>query len=201
LSGRNVKKGIDEVVQYAIGNAIRVQSLILLNERPHCASEISKAIGVPLSTLNNHLQRMCEDGSIEIAKVEKIRNMDLYWYRAVEVKEYTVEEFERLPFQFRQNIAGAIAQSGIAEVLAALAAGTLADPRADLYWNSFNLDAEACEKANTVTENYLEEMRELEVEATNRIAANGGETTSMLLNHSFFERARKGEVRPQRFPH
>jgi predicted transcriptional regulator len=199
LSEKHTKKGIEEVVQYAIGHRIRVQALILLNERPYCASEISDAIGVPLTTLNNHLHRMCEDGSIEIAKVEKRRNMDRYWYRPVEVKEYTVEELERLPFQFRQNIAGAIAQSGIAEVLAALSAGTLADPWAHLYWNSFNLDAEAREKANAVTESYLGEMREIEVEATNRVAANGGETTPMLLNHSFFERARKGAVGPQRF--
>lgn len=193
-----MRKGIEEVVQYAIGHPIRVKALILLNERPHCASEIAAALGVPLTTLNNHLQRMCEEGSIEIAKVEKRRNMDRYWYRSVEVKEYSVAELERLPFRFRQNIAGAIAQSGIAEVMAALYGGTLADPRANLFWTSFNLDEEARAKADAATESYLKEMQEIEVEATNRVAASGEETTSMLLNHSFFERARKGTVSGRR---
>jgi DNA-binding transcriptional ArsR family regulator len=194
LSDAQMKRGIEEVVQYAIGHRIRVEALILLNERPHCSTELADALDVPLTTLNNHLHRMCEDGSIEIAEVEKRRNMDRYWYRAVEVKEYTVAELERLPFRFRQNIAGAIAQSGIAEVMAALYAGKLADPRANLFWQSFNLDEEARRRADAATESYLKELQEIEVEATNRVAANGGETTSMLVNHSFFERGRKGAV-------
>ncbi|HET7417742.1 MAG TPA: winged helix-turn-helix domain-containing protein [Solirubrobacterales bacterium] len=194
MSDAHANRSIEEVVQYAIGHRIRVETLILLNERPYCSTEIAKAIGVPLTTLNNHLRRMCEEGSIEIAKVEKRRNMDRYWYRAVEIKEYSVAEFERLPFRFRQNIAGAIAQSGIAEVMAALYAGTLADPRANLFWQSLNLDEEGRAKADAATEGYVKELQEIEVEATNRVAASGGETTSMLVNHSFFERARKGGV-------
>jgi len=189
------KKGIEEVVQYAIGHRIRVHILILLNEGSYCASELAEAIGVPLTTLNNHLRRMCDDGSIEIAKVEKRGNMDQYWYRSVEVKIFSVEEFERLPLPYRQNIAGAIVQSGAAEVMAGLYEGKLADPRANLYWDWFNLDEQGREEADALTERYLEEMQEIEVEATNRVAKSGEETTSMLLNHSFFERARKGKRR------
>ncbi len=195
---RKAKKGIEEVVQYALGHRIRVHVLIVLNEGIYTAGEISEIIGVSLNTLHNHLRRMLDDGSIEIAREEKKGNMTQYWYRAVEVQTYSVEEFEELPHLYRQNIVGAIVQSGTAEVMAGLYGGKLADPRACVYWDWYNLDARGQDAAYALTDRYLEELREIEVEATNRAASGGEETTSMLLNLMFFERPRKGSrrVRP-----
>jgi DNA-binding transcriptional ArsR family regulator len=194
---RKARKGIEEVVQYALGHKIRVHVLIVLNEGVYTAGEISQIIGVPLNTLHNHLRRMLDDGSIEIAREEKKGNMMQYWYKAVETQTYTVEEFEELPLLYRQNIVGAIVQSGTAEVMAGLYAGKLADPRACVYWDWYNLDARGRGEADALTERYIEDLRELEVEATNRAAASGEETSSMLLDISFFERPRKGMRRPR----
>jgi DNA-binding transcriptional ArsR family regulator len=194
---RKARKGIEEVVQYALGHKIRVHVLIVLNEGIYTAGEISEIIGVPLNTLHNHLRRMLDDGSIEIAREEKKGNMMQYWYKAVETQTYTVEEFEDLPHLYRQNIVGAIVQSGTAEVMAGLYAGKLADPRACVFWDWYNLDARGREEADALTERYIEDLRELEVQATNRAAATGEETTSMLLDITFFERPRKGTTRPR----
>jgi DNA-binding transcriptional ArsR family regulator len=194
---KKAKKGIEEVVQYALGHKIRVHVLIVLNEGIYTAGEISEIIGVPLNTLHNHLRRMLDDGSIEIAREEKKGNMAQYWYRAVETQTYTVEEFEQLPHLYQQNIVGAIVQSGTAEVMAGLYAGKLADPRACVYWDWYNLDAEGRGDADALTERYLEDLREIEVASTNRAAISGEETVSMLLDIMFFERPRKGQTRPR----
>lgn len=193
---KRARKGIEEVVQYALGHRIRVHVLIVLNEGIYTASELSEIIGVPLNTLHNHLRRMLDDGSIEIAREEKRGNMMQFWYRAVEAQTYTVEEFERLPHPYRQNIVGAIVQSGTAEVMAGLYAGNLADPRACVYWDWYNVDEQGRSDADALTERYLEELREIEVESTNRAAKTGEKTTSMLLDIMFFERPRKGSTRP-----
>lgn len=195
---KKAKKGIAEVVQYAVGHKIRVHVLIVLNEGIYTAAEISEIIGVQLNTLHNHLRRMLEDGSIEIAREEKKGNMTQYWYRAVEVQTYTVEEFKRLPFPFQQNIVGAIVQSGFAEVMAGLYAGKLADPRSTVYWDWYNLDAQGRQDADALTERYIEDMREIECETTNRVAKTGEETVSMLLDLLFFQRPRKGDSRTHR---
>lgn len=195
---KRAKKGIEEVVQYAIGHRVRVQVLILLNEGTYTAAELSEAAGVPVNTLHNHLHRMLEDGSIEIAREEKKGNMTQYCFRAVEAQTYSVEEFESLSFPHRQNIVGAIVQSGTAEVMAGLYAGSLADPRAHLYWDWYNLDDKGRADADGLTERYLDDLREIEVEAINRVTKGKAETTSMLLNLSFFERPRKGGVRMHR---
>jgi len=195
---KKAKKGIAEVVQYAVGHKIRVHALIVLNEGIYTASEISEIIDVQVNTLHNHLRRMLEDGSIEIAREEKKGNMTQYWYRAVEVQTYTVEQFKKLPFPFQQNIVGAIVQSGFAEVLAGLYAGKLADPRSTVYWDWYNLDAQGRQDADALTERYIEDMREIECEATNRAAKTGEELVSMLLDLLFFERPRKGGLRTHR---
>lgn len=188
-------KGILEVLQYAVGHKIRVQVLIVLNEGVYTAAEISEEIDVPLNTLHNHLRRMLRDGSIEIAKKEKKGNMDQFWYRAAETLIYTVEDFEKLSIVHRQHIVGALVQAGTAEVLAGLDAGTLADPRATVYFDWYNLDAQGRRKADAITERYVEEMRDNECDSINRVAKTREKTTSMLLNVTFFERARNAKTR------
>jgi DNA-binding transcriptional ArsR family regulator len=192
---KGAKRSIEEAVQYAVGHRYRVRVLIALNEGVYTAAQLSVATEVPLNTLHNHLRRMLDDGSIEIAREEKKGNMTQYWYRAVEVKTYSVEEFEQLPQVFRQNIVGAIVQSGVAEVMAGLYAGKLADPKACLYWDWYNLDEKGQADAYALTERYLDELREVEVQAANRVAESHEPTRSMLLNTAFFERPRKGQAR------
>lgn len=198
IAGKIKKKGIEAAVQYALGHKIRVHTLIVLNEGTYTAAEISEFIGVPLNTLHNHLRRMLEDGSIEIAREEKRGNMTQYWYRAVETQCYQQKEFEQLPYLYRQNIAGAIYCSGTAEVVGGLYAGKLADPRACVYWDWFNLDERGREKADALNLRYLEEMEEIEAESKIRADKSGEERVTMLLSKYFFVRPRKGADRPRR---
>jgi len=192
------KRRIEEVVLYAIGHKTRVYILILLNEGIYTASELSEMTDVPLKNIKKHLNRMLEDGSVEIAREERRPNFTRYWYRAVETQEYQQEEFEKLPFAYRQNIAGAIIQSGTAEVMAGFYDGKLADPRACCFWDWYNLDAQGREDAEKLNLRYLNELREIECESTNRAAQTEEETISMLLHNMFFERPRKGLTRAVR---
>lgn len=189
---RQARRRIEDVVQYALGHKTRVFILILLNEGIYSAAELAQMMDVPLNNVHRHLTKMLDDGSIEVARKEAAGNIVRYWYRAVETQCYQQEEFEKLPFEYRQNIAGAILQSGTAEVMAGFYSGNLADPRACCYWDWYNLDVQGREDAEALNLRYLSELRDIEVESTNRAAASGEETTSMLLHNMFFQRPRKG---------
>lgn len=188
------KKKIEDVVQYALGHRTRVQVLIVLNDGSYTASELAKIIDEPLSNVSNHLQKMLEDGSIEIAREERKGNMVQYWYKAVEIPIYSTEEAEAMTPLQRQVTVGAIVQSGSAEVLAALQGGTLADPRSVLFWHWYNVDRQGREEMDVETHRYLERLREIEVESANRRAQSGEDGTSMLVNLAVFERARKARA-------
>src|SRR5690348_16954368 len=92
--GRKQRKRIEEAVQYALAHDIRLEILVVLNEGSFTTSEIAELTGIELKKVSNHLLRMLEDGSIEIAKQEQRRGTMVYWYRAVEVPEYSKEEAE-----------------------------------------------------------------------------------------------------------
>lgn len=134
---------------------------------------------------------MLEDGAIEVGREVKKGNFTQYWYKAVEIPVYTPEDAEAMTPLQRQMTVGAIAQSGLAEVLAALTAGTLSDPESILYWDWYNLDAKGRKEFDLESHRYLARLREIEAASTNRRARSGEEGTSMLVKLAFFRRARK----------
>lgn len=190
-AGKTAKrpKGIEEVVQYALGHKIRVHILIALHDGACTAGQLAEIINEPLNNVANHLRKMLDDGSIEIAKEERKGNLVQYWYRAVDIAYYSQEEAEALTHLQRHMIAGAVYQSGSAEVLAALYAGNLADPRTVLYFDWFNVDRQGREELEAETLAYLDRLREIEIDATNRRAESGEPSESMLVNLAACERA------------
>jgi DNA-binding transcriptional ArsR family regulator len=184
-------KRIEEAVQYAVGHKTRVNILIVLNEGIYTAAQLAQIVGEPQNNVANHLRKMLDDGSIEIAREERKSNFVVYWYKAVEISCYSQEEAESMTPVQQQMTVGAIVQSATAELFAALYAGKLRDPRSVLFWHWYNVDQQGQEDLEAESARYLERAREIEVESTNRRADSGEDSTSMLVSLSVFERARK----------
>lgn len=189
-------KRIEETVQYAVGHKTRVNILIALNEGIFTAAQLAQIVGEPQNNVANHLRKMLDDGSIEIAREERKSNFVVYWYKAIELSCYSKEEAEAMTTAQQQVTVGAIVQSGTAEVFAALYAGKLRDPSSILFWHWYNVDQQGQEDLDEESHRYLERVREIEVESTNRRAASGEDSTSMLISLSVFERARKAPSFP-----
>ncbi|MGN6256417.1 MAG: ArsR family transcriptional regulator [Solirubrobacterales bacterium] len=188
---RKQRKRIEEAVQYALGHHTRLEILILLNEGSFTTSEIAELTGIELKKVSNHLQRMHEDGSIEVAKQEQRRGTMVYWYRAVELPEITREEAEAMTMMELQLIAGVISQSQTAELMAALHKGTLGNARTILSWDLYDVDSQGREEIEDEVHRHLERLREIKCESANRVAASKEDTTSMIVSVAAFVRARK----------
>lgn len=191
---RKKRKRIEEAVQYALGHHTRLEILILLNETAYTTSEVADLTEIELKQISNHLLRMLDDGSIEVAKKEERRGTMVYWYRAVEVPEYTKEQAEALTEEELQLIAGVIVQSATAEVMAALHKGTLASARTILSWDLYEVDGRGREVIEEETTRYLERLKQVQCESVNRCVESKEETTSMIVNVGAFRRARKIRV-------
>jgi DNA-binding transcriptional ArsR family regulator len=189
--GDKPRKRIEDAAQYAVSHAIRVETLILLNEAEYTAAELAELIGMPLSTVANHVRRMYEDGMIEIAKEEKRRATMLYWYRAVKLPEYTQEQAEQLTYMERQVTAGLVVTTGTAETIAALRKGYLADSSTILSWDWYQVDSQGKEELETANAAHLEHVREIECRSVNRCAKTMEETTSIVVKLFAYKRARK----------
>lgn len=194
---RQQGKKIEDRIGFAVRHRVRVQVLTILNEGVYTADDIAALIGESRQNVSYHLRELLGAGSIELAKTEKRRNADLFYYRAVEMPSYDREELAALSPAQRQEIAGLIVQCSTVEVIAALAAGKLSnDPRVCLMWRWFNLDVEGRNDLFEEQERFWERVQEIEIESINRCAKSDGKTTAYIVGEWGYERARTAAVRP-----
>lgn len=191
---RKQRKKVEEIVQFALAHWIRLEILILLNEAEYTTSEIAELTEIEMNKVSNHVLEMANDGAIEVAKQEKRHGTMVNWYRAVEVPEYTREEAEKMTEMELQLIAGVIAQSSTAELMAALHKGTLANARTILSWDLYDVDEQGREDIEEDVVRHLDRLKEIKCESANRVAVTKEKTTSMIVSVSAFVRARKIRV-------
>lgn len=190
-------KSIEEVVAYALGHRIRVQVLGILSEGTYSPDELARIIDEPLNKVSHHIKELLDAGSIELAKVEKVRNVDQHYYRAIQMPFYTDEEVAAMTPHQRQVGSGLILQYMMAEAMSALWAGKLRDdPRVWLAWRWFNVDAQGRNDIADEQQRSWDRMQEIEAESTNRRATTGEEAVSIIVADMGYERARTAPEPP-----
>jgi hypothetical protein len=182
-----------------VAHGIRVDILCYLNETPRSPSELAKLMGHPPSTIEHHIKELLASDSIELARVEQVRNTSEHFYRAVELPFFSDEEMSAMPFEARQEIYGLILQSSAAEAMAAFRAGKMSnDPRVWLSWRWFNLDAQGRKDMADENARSWERMQEIEAESADRRVATGEEPVSVVVSLLAHERCRNVASRPAR---
>lgn len=182
---------IEEAVSYAVGHRIRIEVLALLNEGPRSVNELAKLTGQGLGKIGHHVKELADSGCIELARVEKVRNVDEHFYRAVELPFISDQEAEALPPEVKQEYAAVILQAVMAEGLAALWAGRLhSDPAVRMCWRWFNLDAQGRQELADEQREAWERIVDIEARSTNRRADSGEAATSIIVTMMGFERFR-----------
>jgi DNA-binding transcriptional ArsR family regulator len=182
------KRSVEEAVSYAIGHRIRIEILALLNEGTHSPSELAKLTSQPITTVGHHIKELVNSGCIELARIEKVRNADQHFYRAVELPFVSDEEAESLPIEARQQYAAVILQALMAEGLAALWAGKMTSDPVWMSWRWFNLDTQGQQEAQEAQHEFWERIKEIDAETANRVALTGESTISTIVAALGFER-------------
>ncbi|HYJ21741.1 MAG TPA: winged helix-turn-helix domain-containing protein [Solirubrobacterales bacterium] len=177
---------------YALQHPTRVKILTVLNEGTFTPGQTAEAIGETLSKVSNHIRELLEAGSIEIAKQEQVRNTVLHYYRAIEMPFYSDAEIAALPPEQREISAGLVFQRAFAEAFASLAVGKLQDPHVWLTCRWFNVDQQGRDEIMAEQGRSWRRVRDIEIEAVNRRAKSGEESTSIIVTHLGYPRARKG---------
>ena len=188
---KDSKRSVEEAVSYGVGHRIRIEILSILNEGTYSASELSKLIHQPLTTISHHIKELVNSGCIELARIEKVRNADQHFYRAVELPFVTDEEAEALGPEVKQEYAALILQAIMAEGMSALWAGKLRnDPEVRMMWRWFNLDAQGRQELADEQRESWDRIMEIETRATNRRAESGEEPVTLIAASLGFQRGR-----------
>lgn len=188
---KDSKRSVEEAVSYGVGHRIRIEILSILNEGTYSASDLSKLIHQPLTTISHHIKELVSSGCIELARIEKVRNADQHFYRAVELPFVTDDEAEALGPEVKQEYAALILQAIMAEGMSALWAGKLRDdPAVRMMWRWFNLDAQGRQELADEQRESWDRIMEIEARATNRRAESGEQAVTVIAASLGFQRGR-----------
>lgn len=175
-------RGVEEAVGYALKHQHRVEILCHLNEGERSRYELAALIGVEPDKIKHHLKELLDEGSIELAYSKRVGNLIQHYYRAVEMPLYSDEEVAAMPPAAKQAICGVILQAVMAESLAALWAGKMADdPRIWLSWRWFHVDSRGRDDIADEQARHFDRVLEIEGDSTNRCARSGEPTKSIIV--------------------
>lgn len=191
------QRTVEEARVYALGHRIRIEILAALHEGSRSPSQLARLLCMPLSTITHHVDELVDDNSIELARIEQVRNTNEHFYRAVRLPFYSDEEMWAMPQEVRQVTYGLILQSAMAEALAAYWAGKMSiDPRVWMSWCWFNVDAKGREDIADEQARSWARIQEIEIESTARRAESGEEAASIIVASMGFIRSRTAPMPP-----
>lgn len=171
--GANRHRGaLDQRLVRALGHPVRVQALIILNERVASPNEISKELGESVGHVSYHIKVLKECECIELVDTAPRRGAMEHYYRATDRAFLNAEEWASLPSSIRPGLSASLLQTVVNDASDALMAGTF-DKRTDrhLSWTPMIVDEQGWDELKTGLEGFLETVFDIQASSAARLAA------------------------------
>lgn len=130
-----------EAAAKAVGHRIRLQALMIFNERVASPREVSDELGVDLPSLVHHINVLIRSGCIELVKTQPRGGAIEHFYRSISLPEVSSEEWQLMTDGCKQELATGCVRNLFGEALASIQTGEMArDPNAYGWWKVMDLD-------------------------------------------------------------
>jgi hypothetical protein len=169
------KDGVEQIVAKAFAHPLRVQILIILNERVASPNLLSQELDQSLNLVAYHVRVLEKYDCIELVDTKQRRGATEHFYRATRRQFLSDSEWARMPESLRPGLAGAMLKSVFDDVEEASKSGTL-DEVEDLHLSRTPMvvDEQGWSDVSTVLKSTLDRVLEIQAEASERIAAGDG---------------------------
>jgi Helix-turn-helix domain len=166
------KDGVEQIVAKAFAHPLRVQILIILNERVASPNLLSQELDQSLNLVAYHVRVLEKYDCIELVDTKQRRGATEHFYRATRRQFLSDSEWARMPESLRPGLAGAMLKSVFDDVEEASKSGTL-DEIEDLHLSRTPMvvDERGWADVSTVLKSTLDRVLEIQAEASARIAA------------------------------
>lgn len=192
------KEGVEQIVAKAFAHPLRVQILIILNERVASPNLLSQELDQSLNLVAYHVRVLEKYDCIELVDTKQRRGATEHFYRATRRQFLSDSELARLPESLRPGLAGAMLKSVFDDIEEASRSGTL-DEVDDLHLSRtpMVLDRQGWGDVSGLLSDTLDRVLEIQTESSARIAT-GDETGVLakvhLLHFKSPDRATKAET-------
>lgn len=185
---KNKKEGVEQIVAKAFAHPLRVQILIILNEKVASPNMLAQQLDQSLNLVAYHVRVLEKYDCIELVDTKQRRGATEHFYRATRRQFLSDDEWSRMPASLRPGMAGAVLKSVFEDLEAASKAGTL-DEVDDIHLSRtpMVLDDKGWNEVSDLLKGALDRLLEIQTEASERIAADDGAGTPAKVHLMHFK--------------
>ncbi|HVD86202.1 MAG TPA: winged helix-turn-helix domain-containing protein [Solirubrobacterales bacterium] len=176
---KHKKDGVEQIVAKAFAHPLRVQILIILNERVASPNLLAQELDQSLNLVAYHVRVLEKYDCIELVDTKQRRGATEHFYRATRRQFLSDDEWSRMPKSLRPGMAGAVLKSVFEDIEDASKCGTL-DEVEDIHLSRTPMvvDRQGWDDVSETLKGALDRLLEIQTEASERIAA--GEEQGIL---------------------
>ena len=119
------KDGVEQIVAKAFAHPLRVQILIILNERVASPNLLAQELDQSLNLVAYHVRVLEKYDCIELVDTKQRRGATEHFYRATRRQFLSDSEWARMPQSLRPGLSGAMLKSMFDDIEEAVKSGTL----------------------------------------------------------------------------
>ncbi|MGN6215593.1 MAG: ArsR/SmtB family transcription factor [Solirubrobacterales bacterium] len=183
---KNKQEGIEQIVAKAFAHPLRVQILIILNEKVASPNMLSQQLDQSLNLVAYHVRVLEKYDCIELVDTKQRRGATEHFYRATRRQFLTDSEWSRLPKSLRPGLSAATLKAAFDDVEEAIDRKTF-DELEDrhLTRTPMVVDKKGWEDTSSLLLETLDRLLEIQTEANERLAESDEESmlTKVVMLH------------------
>jgi hypothetical protein len=166
------KDGVEQIVAKAFAHPLRVQILIILNERVASPNLIAQQLDQSLNLVAYHVRVLEKYDCIELVDTKQRRGATEHFYRATRRQFLTDSEWSRMPAVLRPGLSGAMLKALFDDVEEAVREGSF-DELQDRHLSRTPMvvDKQGWDEVADLLGSTLDRVLEIQAESSARIAA------------------------------
>lgn len=192
---KNKQEGVEQIVAKAFAHPLRVQILIILNEKVASPNMLAQQLDQSLNLVAYHVRVLEKYDCIELVDTKQRRGATEHFYRATRRQFLTDSEWSRLPERLRPGLSGAMLKAAFDDVDEALDKKTF-DELEDRHLSRTPMvvDRKGWEDTSSLLLQTLDRLLEIQAEASERLTASDEESmlTKVVMLHFKSPAAEKG---------
>ncbi len=170
------KDGVEQIVAKAFAHPLRVEILIILNERVASPNLLAQELDQSLNLVAYHVRVLEKYDCIELVDTKQRRGATEHFYRATRRQFLSDAEWSRMPEILRPAISGAMLKSVFQDIEEAVRSGSL-DEVEDLHLSRTPMvvDEQGWGDVASLLGETLDRVLEIQAESAARIAGSDEE--------------------------
>jgi DNA-binding transcriptional ArsR family regulator len=193
---KNKKKdGVEQIVAKAFAHPLRVQILIILNEKVASPNMLAQQLDESLNLVAYHVRVLEKYDCIELVDTKQRRGATEHFYRATRRQLLTDDQWAQMPASLRPGMATAVLKSIFEDIEAASKSGTLEEvDDVHISRTPMVLDKQGWADVSTLLKGTFDQLMEIQAASSERVAESKDEATLAKVHLLHFKSPKPHEL-------